>query len=252
MKKQRSNLYVCAGGGNEYVVSGLRFSEFIEYAFPAPENIMLLKGGYLTNKINKHNFEVIEGSENVAAFSKRDIYDFGDFCFVDYARAGATDALTPSDVAALLYLAHMYQPLGSPFIPTIGNRFAYLAHDDEYFCRLFSIAPGSVSDIISRKIISEMNARAARTDIAEGNLASELAPLIKQGVYIDFSDISSAMSPVAVAFHITGFIPDMEDVVRGNVPRKNVNGQRGRLSYGSGVWSVRVSPPSTWHLNDGQ
>ncbi|MDR2650068.1 MAG: hypothetical protein LBB94_10190 [Clostridiales bacterium] len=239
MKNQRNELYIFANADNdEFIISGLQFSEFTQWIKPPIENIMLLSGECFESGINKHYFEIIEGRDNILSFSNRDIYDLGDFCFVDYERSGATDLLLPQDVAELLYLGHMFKPLTSPFISCIGNRFAYLVHDDGWFCRLFSKERRAVIDVIVEKLVSEVKRRTKQAEVSARNLYEELFPLAEKGLLIDFSGLSARSGVVEAAIYTVGLILNMDDITNGSAAEKYGGCFYGMLKYENGSWVI--------------
>ena len=136
MKDRMTDIYIrVSSERHEAVFSGLRFIDFINCATIPIDNILLLKSGYSSEK-RCHNFELLEGQENISKLMLENIYHYGDFCFVDYAHASSVNKLNEKQIAELLYLAHMHKPLRSPFFEVLQNNFVYLAHDDGWYCKL--------------------------------------------------------------------------------------------------------------------
>jgi hypothetical protein len=100
-------------------------------ALPSPiTNMLLLKHNYWGKAMEiKSNLERVIG-ENINEFMKEDVYNFGDFCWVDFNNEHNLDKLEPIEVAHLLYLGQMKKPIDTPFFDKIDNRFAYCAHDN--------------------------------------------------------------------------------------------------------------------------
>lgn len=134
--KRETIIYINSDIQNhEFIYTGIVFSEFIAYIENPIQNLLLLKANYLKENI-VHNFEIVEGLAAINRFANEDIYDYGDFCFVDF-EDGTLDNLSSQQIAELLYLAHMFTPLKSPYFESLHNRFAYLAHDDGFFGKIY-------------------------------------------------------------------------------------------------------------------
>ena len=121
---------------NEAVFSGITFADFIECESIQVENLLLLKSSYIGDK-QCYNFQLLEGKDDIAKLALENIYHYGDFCFVDYANPESVRQLTGEQIAELLYMAHLFKPLKSPFLDTLQNNYVYLSHDDGWYCKLY-------------------------------------------------------------------------------------------------------------------
>ena len=156
MIKKWKMIYINASRNeNRLICSGISFSNFIEHLRDPIKNIILIKGNFPGNKQIK-NFELVEGEKHIAKLKKEDVYTYGDFCFVDYNISNSVYQLTNEQVAELLFMAHMFEPLKSPFFEVLNNRFAYLAHDDWHFCVLYSRDIDDFLDVLNGTIASTM------------------------------------------------------------------------------------------------
>ena len=109
-------------------LGGIPFAAFYACAKPYIRNMLLLKSDYVGAHCCK-NFELLCGQDEIKAFLASEDLRFGDFCFVDFADGANPDALTPEQVAELLYVAHMWSPLRGIDFPPLRNAFIYLSHD---------------------------------------------------------------------------------------------------------------------------
>ena len=137
MKGESEKIYVkLSPENNEVLLSGIRFVDFIDCT-PIPfENIMLLKADYIGER-HCHNFSLLEGVEDITNFAIEGAYCYGDLCLVDYADGTSICQLPEEHIAELLYLAHMHKPLKSPFFESLQNNYAFLSHDDGWYCKLY-------------------------------------------------------------------------------------------------------------------
>lgn len=137
MKNECIKIYVnVSAEEKETVFSGIKFNDFIE-CVPVPiENILLPSAVFVSEKYFQ-KFELFEGKGEIAKLLRKNIRNLGDFCFVDYADPTLVSSLSDMQVAELLYLVHMFKPLKSPFFENLQNKFAYLSHDDGWYCKLY-------------------------------------------------------------------------------------------------------------------
>lgn len=116
--------------------SGISFSDLIEF-IPIPvENILLLKSDYITEK-SWRGFDILEGRDDISGLLRDNIHRFGDFACLDYNDIDAIKQLKNEQIAELLYLAHIHEPLISPHFEVLQNRFVYLSHDNGWYSKLF-------------------------------------------------------------------------------------------------------------------
>lgn len=137
---------------NEAVFSGIKFTDFIECTPVSIENILLLSSSDIGEKYC-HNFKIFEGMDDIAKLKLKNIYRYGNFNFVDYANTALVSSLTKEQIAELLYLTHMYEPLKSPFFDILQNNYAYLSHDDGWYCKLYCKEWQTATLILRNKLL---------------------------------------------------------------------------------------------------
>lgn len=137
MLQTRNIIYLNYSSQEQCLYSlGVEFKEFIN-AIETPINILLLEHQYFGEDFHYgSNFEFVQ-KDNLQDLLKENVYSYGDFCWVDFDQVQSLDSLSPDDVAELLYLGHMMKPLKSPIFPKLNNRYAYLAHDDGWYNKIF-------------------------------------------------------------------------------------------------------------------
>ena len=128
-------------------LGGASFAAFYACAKPYICNMLLLKSDYVGAHCCK-NFELLCGHDEIETFLASGDLRFGDFCFVDFADGADPDALTPEQVAELLYVAHLWTPLRGVDFPPLQNAFIYLSHDDAHTLNLFYTNPAAVRDVL--------------------------------------------------------------------------------------------------------
>ena len=132
-------------------LGGVSFAAFYACAKLYIRNMLLLKSDYVGAHCCK-NFELLCGQDEIKAFLASEDLRFGDFCFVDFADGANPDALTPEQVAELLYVAHMWSPLRGIDFPPLRNAFIYLSHDDAHTLKLFYTNPAAARDVLLRLV----------------------------------------------------------------------------------------------------
>lgn len=140
---------------SEAIFSGIKFADFIE-CVPIPIKNMLLPKPVDIGEKYCHRFELLEGQDDIAKLKLQNIYNYGDFCFVDYEDTALVNQLTGDNIAELLYLTHMYEPLKSPFFDVLQNNYAYLSHDDGWYCKLYCKEWKALNSILLNKILNSV------------------------------------------------------------------------------------------------
>ena len=181
---------------NEAVFSGIKFADFIECDSVQVENLLLLKSCYFGDK-QCNNFELLEGKEDIAKIALENIYQYGDFCFVDYVDPVSVRQLTGEQVAELLYIAHSFKPLNSPFLDTLHNNYAYLSHDDGWYCKLYCKEQHSLRSILFSKLLKHLRKDFCNTiSSLPEDLTEKVTELSTQGLLIQL-DISKPKNNTA-------------------------------------------------------
>jgi hypothetical protein len=236
MKKARTKIYVKATPErNEVVFSGIEFAEFINY-LPSPvENLLLMKGDYRGNK-REYNFELLEGKAFVEKLATEDIRSFGDFSFIDYQAAGAAASLNGQQVAEILYMAHLGKPLKSPFFEPLQNRFAYLAHDDGWYCKLYCRELNHFLSVVFAKTVNGTGFPVPKTSSAA---LEELSRLSIYGILIDLDDRFAKKGTVETIIYTVGEYSDMDKVLNNIQQMKHNASQISNLHCSKGEWAIR-------------
>jgi hypothetical protein len=227
---------------NEVVYYGLEFKEFLKLIPHEIDNILILKGLSSNDYSNKYLLQVAD-KEGINRMISADPYNWGDFCWVDCKTIESVDSLTPSEVAELLYLGHMLLPLNSAFFEKLQNRYAYLAHDDGWFCRLYCREFDEFGEIISNKIV-RMATKTKRSKISQMNseLERQLLSFAEDGLLIDFSDIEQDENGIGIHIFKIGKFLNMDDMYN------NLERHKAKASYSATIvykfynkkWSIKL------------
>ena len=261
-----SYIYVCSYGKNEVRYSGIAFHEFQRYIEPKIENMILLKGDYFGKSRIVRNFNLFEGREQInllADETKANGHNFGDFHFLDYTEAESVSKLTDEEIKDILYLSHMWRSVRSPFFETLQNRFVYLAHDDDWSCKLYMTDKESIINVIARKIEEytecQINGRIGRK--CQKNLRNkERKAFVKKvgksvvcisehlmqrafenwndGIFVDLNGMQIVKNEVIIKLYLIGRFSDMNEMFDNIQKRKGNPVQIRCLCYGENEWSV--------------
>ena len=205
MNKSRTKIYVkVTPEKNEIVYSGLEFAEFIKYLSVPIKNLLLVKGDYWSDK-QEHNFELLEGQELIEKLTKENV--IGDFCFVDYSKADDAARLSGQQIAELLYMGHIFKPLNSPFFETLQNRFAYLAHDDGWYCKLFCRNLDDFIAVLWGKIGNDT------VPPVPNSIQNQLLKLAAEGILIDLDEIHKEKMGLELKVYTVGDHTDMDFIL---------------------------------------
>lgn len=238
MKKRRL-VYVSSNiSSSEYIYSGIEFSEFIKYLKDPIENILLIKSDYMGNE-NLKGFELILGKKEIRLLAKEDIYSFGDFCFVDCSNIGGIDKLTDQEIAGLLFLGHMFRPLDTPFLEKMNNRFAYLAHDDGFFCKLYCRERSDFLDILAGKIIDMLACEEAKDmEGFDEDIKNKLLQFTEDGILFDFCEFSPSDANIAINTYLIGKFTDIDHIINNYQEYKANASSVKQLLYNGTRWII--------------
>lgn len=234
---ERTKLYAIASS-NEHAVeySGLEFADFINGLENPIRNILLLKGNHIGDKC-KHNFELLEGESNIKKFILNDIYKYGDFCFVDYENPDCIDKLHDEQIAELLFMAHLFRPLKKPFFDVLGNRFAYLSHDDGFYCKLYCQDHSLIVTLLANKIIRYLYRRLKISACEFPAAVNEIMfDLMKRGLFIDLEELSNEQGMLTIKLFVIGKFGSMDSIL--NNRKKIKITETKNLIYYLGKWTI--------------
>lgn len=214
MRRLRDVFYINAfPENNEVVYYGMQLNEFIKCAPVELDQLLLLEAEYFgAGCRSKTKFEIVDKDE-MNDFLKEDIYGYGDFCWVDFDKRENVEKLEPMEIAELLYLGHMFRPMKSPFFDTIQNRYAYLAHDDGWFCRLYCRQYSDFSEIAANKVVAMAStSKRRRIYPLSQEVKSNLMSLAEDGLLIDFSNTLKLNRTIEIPIYSIGKFLDMDDM----------------------------------------
>jgi len=243
MLKKRSKIYIkISPERNEAVFSGISFEEFINYLSSPIENILLIKADYIGEK-TRHNFEILEGRDSITKFAlEEDIYNYGDFCFVDYSVSDSIDKLSEQQIAELLYMAHIRKPLAAPFFDSLQNRFAYLSHDDGFYCKLYNKDWKDTVIVLLNKIREHLETKCtSKLPLLSETIIKELYNLAAEGLFIDLNEFTNNSEMVKVNLYLVGEYTNMDDFYNTAVKAVDNASLKAYLICSNNEWRIMCS-----------
>jgi hypothetical protein len=240
LRRLRDVFYINAfPESNEVIYYGMQLNEFIKYAPVELNQLLLLSAEYYgTGFQSKTKFEIVEKDE-MSEFLKEDIYGYGDFCWVDFNHRENVENLEPFEIAELLYLGHMFQPINKPFFDKIQNRYAYLAHDDGWFCRLYCRQYSDFQEVITNKILGMVstNKRKKIYPFSIG-VKEKLMSMAEDGLLIDFSNILKFNNTIEIPIYCIGKFLDMDDMYNDLYRHINRSKYYAKLVHKNKKWEI--------------
>ena len=234
----REYLYINACHSKRFIrYTGLEFWEFMRSVPSGVDRLLLLEPTVYTGDRSKTGFVAME-NERFEQLLHEDVHAYGNFTWVDYDKREHVEQLQPVEIAELLYLMHMGQPLNSPFIDRIKNRFVYLAHDDGWYGKLYCRTFEDFGEIVAGKIRFMVQcASGADCVVLPTVLQNELLDLSKDGLMMDFQNLRSG-EEMGIPLYLLGDIADADGMMNKYRQLKHEGKPFGRIIYANGCWTI--------------
>ncbi len=234
------NIFYAQGTFEEhkFVYTGLEFYEFMRAVKKPIENILLLEGQFVSEHY-VHCFEVLKGEKEIEELLTEQVSEYGDFCFAD-CKAGTAELLSHQEIAELLYLSHMFQPMKSPFFETLQNNYFYLAHDDGYYGQLYCKNPLDFSEFITSKIEWYIRNMGVVVEEIDQKNKEILLGFTRGGLLIDLNSFRYCNNKILIPLYLLKRqLDSMDDLY--NFYDDIVDGSpwKGWLQYEKGKWSIQ-------------
>jgi hypothetical protein len=167
-------------------IQGLIFKDFFRIAKDAlaDRSLLLLQHQYEMAIFNPISRFFYITPEQLPELLEDDIFAYGAFSWLDLKDQNALGQVTDEEIAEILYLAHISEPLRTPHFPSLGNRFAYLSFQDGQFLRLYAD-----SEQITRSILSGILQISAGKNAPPppSELTDWFVTQAKRGIWLDVS-----------------------------------------------------------------
>ncbi|HEY2421049.1 MAG TPA: hypothetical protein VGI04_06530 [Neobacillus sp.] len=223
----RDLIYVHLNQTDQYVMSyGIEFEEFAAAFSGSLNHLLLLEHRFDDTDFNMHTLLEYCPEDRISKLAEEDVYGYGNFCWIDFIEEEVLNELTGQEIAELLYLGHQKQHLKLPFYNKLGNRFAYLAHDDgwfnktyyrsfkDFFHLLSGVIPSKLGKLKLEKSLLGIRKKRSYPQVNKEILLS-LTPFIKEGICISLKDADHQRGKVEIPVWVIGDFDNMDDMYEG-------------------------------------
>ncbi|MDQ0896174.1 hypothetical protein QFZ80_000002 [Paenibacillus sp. V4I7] len=197
-----------------------------------PENLLLLKHNFGNAQWNQHSrFDYVTKQE-INELIENNVYGYGDFCWVDFSEEEDLDTLSNNQIAELLFFGHLAKPLHN--VPK--KRFAYFAHDDGWFNKLYITDLHDYEILLARVITLKLHKLTGRKffDIPK-DISSVLLECTKDGLFIDLSRVIKSKVEFKIPITAIGHYRDMDKVYDF---REEISDYKVWLVYSKKLWKL--------------
>jgi hypothetical protein len=241
LKKQvhevRDLIYIHHNNYDQFVITyGIEFKEFMESLSVNLKNLLLLKHRFNDAEFNMHTLLEFVTQEKLNMLMSDGVYGYGNFCWMDFNGLEGLNELTGQELAELLYLGHIKQHLKPPFYQKLRNRFAYLAHDDGWFNKVYYREFEDFYEMLGGVIgvkMSQLHTRKSLFNIRKnkpfpavsGKTLSQISHLIKEGIVISLRNREEIRQRIEIPIWVIGDYIDMDDMYEEALKMGNDNYQ---------------------------
>lgn len=185
---------------NSVLSKGVTLVNYAKIIKKMPKNILLLNAPKGVGELDAHTgFRIIRGTENVAAYFKENLQTADrSIKWIDFENMELLRQLTPVEISELLYIAHAYMHLHSPFYYKLQNNFIYLTMPDDirkiYF-RYLEQFYGFLGDSLTRSLEMKINEKkkffqkSQTIEPIPVELVRELVPYLREGALFSFKQM---------------------------------------------------------------
>jgi hypothetical protein len=238
----RDIIYIHHHNLDQYVISyGIEFKEFMGALSTKIKNLLLLKHRFNDADFNMHTLLEFVPQNKFEKLIQDGVYGYGNFCWIDFAKIEGLNDLNGQEIAELLYLGHLKQHLKLPFFPKLKNQFAYLAHDDGWFNKIYyrelddfytmlgTVIGSKMSQLHTKKSLFNIRKNRPFPPIP-GKTLTQVSHLIKEGIVISLNNREEIKQRIEIPIWIVGDYIDMDDMYEEALKREN-SASQAKLVY---------------------
>lgn len=220
---------------NIITTSGISWNEFYCGIIEKPKGILIVKGLPLEAEFcKKLSFEYISPAQ-IPAFSQSNVYDFGDFQWIDFEDVSNLANVSDTELAEILFTFHKGKPLKSYKIDSLQNHYVYISHDDDWFVKIHMDHLEKYKQVINYKICKELKGRKQDIHPIQENVMEQLFSMFQKGAVIDFEK-KTASSVTIYQLEEINSMDDIYDLL--DERRKHETGFELRYYSDKKQWSV--------------
>ncbi|MBP2001388.1 hypothetical protein J2Z69_002431 [Paenibacillus shirakamiensis] len=211
---------------------GIEFYEFMSCVESRPDNLILLQHQFdNADWHHRSRFDYVT-KEEINELIEDNVYRYGDFCWVDVKTEEELDQLDDQQIAELLFFGHLAKPLHK--IPMA--RFAYYAHDDGWFNKLYVASVEEYKVILSKVLVLKL---VGLTNRAFEEIPSHISDIFlkytKEGLFIDLSKTHKSKMEIKIPLAVVGQYRDMDTVIE---LQKETRDYKHWLVYSDSAWQL--------------
>lgn len=220
----RDLIYVHLNESDHYVLTyGIEFAEFAQSLSDLFNNFLLLKHRFDDTDFNMHTLHEYIPNDRIHKLIQDNVYDYGDFCWIDFEELEGLNELPGQELAELLYLGHLKDHLKIPFNSHLRNRFAYLAHDDgwwnkvyyknmmDFYRMLGDVLAGKLTDKKLEKNLLGLRKKRTYPSIPLETLIN-MKSMMKEGLLFSVRDTVQSRTGIEIPIWVIGDFNNMDDM----------------------------------------
>jgi hypothetical protein len=228
LKKQvhdiRDLIYIHHHNLDQYVISyGIEFKEFMASFSSNLNYLLLLKHHFNDAEFNMHTLLEFVPQEKINKLINDGVYGYGNFCWLDFAEVEGLNELNGQEIAEILYLGHLKQHLKQPFYQKLTNRFAYLAHDDGWFNKIYYREMGDFYEMLGNVVgmkLSEIHTKKTFFNLRKsrefppvpGKTLTQVSNFLREGLVISLRKREETRQRLEIPIWVVGDFLDMDDM----------------------------------------
>jgi len=228
-------LYIHLNDRDQYVLSsGIEFVEFGRSLSDSLNYILLLKHQSEEADFNRHTLLHYVSEDSLEKLMGENIASYGDFCWIDFEELEGLNVLSAQEIAEVLYLGHTKHHLKLPFYNQLGNKFAYMSHDDGWFSKVYyrnmndfyrmlsQVISGKLTGVKTEKNLLGFRRKREFPPVSKEVLKS-LTSVFKEGAVFSLKKVEQNRNRLDIPLWVIGDFTNMDDmfdeyVLAGNNP----------------------------------
>lgn len=183
----------------------------------------MLKHHFNDAEFNMHTLLEFVPREKINKLINDGVYGYGNFCWLDFAEVEGLNELNGQEIAEILYLGHLKQHLKQPFYQKLGNRFAYLAHDDGWFNKIYYREMGDFYEMLGNVVgmkLSEVRTKKTFFNLRKsrefppvpGKTLTQVSNFLREGLVISLRKREETRQRLEIPIWVVGDFLDMDDM----------------------------------------
>jgi hypothetical protein len=184
---RNDSIYIKTDGACNLVhTSGVVFRDFFRGVGLGDRGFLILAGFPSECHFSMDLLLEYVSKDQTEALAAENVYNYGDFCWVDFEKEEQLSSVTKEELAEMLYMSHMKKPLHSFKIGSLNNRFAYLCHDDGWWNNVYMEDISEYKSVLKYILMKELKGRKRAINEPDSELMDTIFEMCSEGLVIDF------------------------------------------------------------------